>query len=402
MAERMSRILDIAAKDLVQLVRDRKVFLFLLIMPISFTLLFGYAFGGFGGPGDPRIPVGFLNQDDHWVSTRLHEILGASEVVRLETLPARTEDELMAAVADEQLAAALIIPRGYGHAALEGRLPRLVLIADTGTAAGKSIESEAVAASQRLDSALQTALIVEDLAGRQAPFDFVFSKALAGWDDPPITVEVTASEASRRTNSRDNPLANTAPGFMLQFAIAGLLTSAQLMVNERKTHSLQRLLTTATARVHILLGHYAAILTMLLGQFLVLLTFGHLVLGVRYLDAPVATLLVALTAALCIAGLGLLIGSVARTEEQAVIFSLVPMFLLAGLGGAWVPLEVTGATFQLVGHLSPIAWALDGFRAITVRGLGVGAVLLPCAALICYAALFLGLAAWRFQRMQEQ
>lgn len=397
----MSRILDIAAKDLLQLVRDRKVFLFLLIMPISFTLLFGYASGGFGGPGDPRLPVGFLNQDDHWVSDKLREILDSSTVVRLETLPARTPDELMAAVADDQLAAGLIIPPGYGHAALEGRVPRLILIADTGTASGKSIESEAVAASQRLDSALQTALIVDDIAGRLAPFDYVFSKALSGWDDPPITVQVTASEASRRTNSRDNPLAHTAPGFMLQFAIAGLLTSAQLMVNERKTHALQRLLTTATARLHILLGHYSAILTMILGQFLVLLTFGHLVLGVRYLDAPAATLLVAVAAALCIAGLGLLIGSVARTEEQAVIFSLVPMFLLAGLGGAWVPLEVTGATFRIVGHLSPVAWALDGFKAITVRGLGLAAVLLPCAALVAYALLFLGLAAWRFQRMQE-
>jgi ABC-2 type transport system permease protein len=229
----------------------------------------------------------------------------------------------------------------------------------------------------------------------------VFSKALSGWDDPPIRVQVTASEASRRTNSRDNPLAHTAPGMMLQFSIAGLLTSAQLMVNERKSHALQRLLTTATARLHILLGHYSAILTMILGQFIVLLTFGHFVLGVRYLDAPVATLLVAVAAALCIAGLGLLIGSVARTEEQAVIFSLVPMFLLAGLGGAWVPLEVTSATFQIVGHLSPVAWALDGFKAVTVRGLGLEAVLLPCAALVAYALLFLSLAAWRFQRMQE-
>ena len=43
----MRRILDIAAKDLLQLLRDRKTFLFLLIMPILFTFLFGYAFGGF-------------------------------------------------------------------------------------------------------------------------------------------------------------------------------------------------------------------------------------------------------------------------------------------------------------------------------------------------------------------
>ena len=40
----MIRILDIALKDLRQLMRERETFLFLLLMPIIFTLLFGYAF----------------------------------------------------------------------------------------------------------------------------------------------------------------------------------------------------------------------------------------------------------------------------------------------------------------------------------------------------------------------
>jgi len=113
-------------------------------------------------------------------------------------------------------------------------------------------------------------------------------------------------------------------------------------------------------------------------------------------------LLVAFSSALCIAGMGLLIGIMARSEEQAIIFSLIPMFILAGLGGAWVPLEVTGAVFQTIGHLSPVAWALDGFKNVIVRGLGVESVLLPAAALIGYAILFFGLATWRFWVSEER
>jgi ABC-2 type transport system permease protein len=110
---------------------------------------------------------------------------------------------------------------------------------------------------------------------------------------------------------------------------------------------------------------------------------------------------VAFTAALCIAALGLLIGTLARSEEQAIIFSLVPMFVLAGLGGAWVPLEVTGPTFAAIGHLSPVAWAMDGFKNVSLRGLGVEGVLLPAVALAGYAILFFVIAAWRFQQSQE-
>jgi ABC-2 type transport system permease protein len=100
--------------------------------------------------------------------------------------------------------------------------------------------------------------------------------------------------------------------------------------------------------------------------------------------------------------MGLLIGVLAKSEEQAIIFSLVPMFLLAGLGGAWVPLEATGPAFQAIGHVSPVAWAMDGFKNVIARGLGLGSVLLPASALIGYGVLFFGIAVWRFWTSEER
>jgi len=73
------------------------------------------------------------------------------------------------------------------------------------------------------------------------------------------------------------------------------------------------------------------------------------------------------------------------------------MFVFAGLGGAWVPLEVTGATFQAIGHITPVAWAMDAFKGILLRGLDVRGVLVPAAALIGYAILFFALSGWRFK-----
>jgi ABC-2 type transport system permease protein len=123
---------------------------------------------------------------------------------------------------------------------------------------------------------------------------------------------------------------------------------------------------------------------------------------VDYLRVPAATLLVAFTAALCISALGLLIGILAKSEEQAITFSLVPMFVFAGLGGAWVPLEFTGKTFQTIGHVSPVAWGMDGFENIVARGLGFESVLLPALALTGYAIFFFVLAAWRLHVSQEK
>jgi ABC-2 type transport system permease protein len=399
----MTRIFDIAFKDLLQLARDFKTFMFLLLMPVLFTFLFGYAFGGFSGGGsDSRLPVGYLDQDDTWLSDALRDQLADSDVVRLDEDPSRTYPDLELLVAEGDLAAVIIVPDRYGATFLKGKNARLIVIADTSTTAWTTVEAELMATISRLDSAVRTATILEEIDAERMPFYYAFEQSLEAWDEPPIAVVETTSSAVEASDASSGALAHTSPGMMLQFAIAGLLTSAQVIVTERKSRTLQRLLTTAARRFDILLGHYLAIFTLIFSQFMVLIAFGQFILKVNYLRVPQATLLVAFCAALCISAMGLLIGVLARSEEQAITFSLIPMFLLSGLGGAWVPLEVTGETFAQIGHLSPVAWAMDGFKNISIRGLGFDSVLLPAAALTAYAVIFFTLAVWRLSAAEEK
>jgi ABC-2 type transport system permease protein len=399
----MNRIFDIAGKDLLQILRDRKTFLFLLIMPIAFTLFFGLAFGGFTKSStDNRLPVGYLDQDNGNLSSDLKSLLANSTVIRLDEDPARSETDLNQLVSDEKLAAALIIPAGYSQSVQDGTLLKLIFIADPSKPAASTIESDILAAANRLTSAVRTAHIVARTTGDPSTFDSALDEALAAWQNPPIQMEVTSSAAIKTLNQNVMSMAHTSPGMMLQFAIAGLMTAAAIIVSERKTRSLQRLLTTATSRVHILIGHYLAIFALIFGQFVILITFGQLILKVDYLRIPLATLLVAVAAAACISAMGLLIGVLAKSEEQATIFVMIPMFVLSGLGGAWMPLEYTGAAFQSIGHVSPVAWAMDGFKNIVARGLDFNSVLLPAAALAGYALFFFILAAWRFRASEER
>jgi len=399
----MSHILDIALKDLRQLTRERETFLFLLLMPIVFTLIFGYAFGGFGSrEEDPRLPVGFLDEDASPISLEMQGLLERSEVFRLEEDPSRTLEELERLVADEKLAGAVLIPPGFGEAAASGSFLPVTIFADPTSSAGSAVQAEATVAAQRIWSAVQTARIVVEVSGDPGGFEAAMAAALSAWADPPITMHESTSASIRPMDNRQLSLGHTAPAMMVQFAMAAPMTAGQVIVNERKCRAFQRLLTTATPRYSIMLGHFLAMLALILAQFTLLVGFAQLALGVDYLHAPGASLLMALATAICVASMGMLIGVLARSDDQAVIFSLVPMFILSGLGGAWVPLEFTGPTFQAIGHVSPIAWALDGFKNIVSRGLGIGSVLLPCAALLGYAAVFFSLAAWRFRAIQDR
>jgi len=184
---------------------------------------------------------------------------------------------------------------------------------------------------------------------------------------------------------------------MVQFAVFGLITSAMVLVLERKSGALQRLLTAPIGRATVIGGHVIAMFAVVFIQEALLVAVGQLVFGVDYLQAPLATLLIVAALSLWAASLGLLIGALARKDEQVITWSLIAMFLFAALGGAWFPLDVAGRTFAALGHLMPTAWAMDGLQNIVVRGQGLDADLLPAGVLLAYAAAFFGVAVWRFR-----
>ncbi len=406
------RLLDLAIKDLTQTVRDWKAAFFLLIMPIIFTLLFGFLFSDMGGEEDPRLPVGFLNRDEgSVVSEQLLDLLDGSDAIRPVLLEDVTEERALEMVVEEELAGVVVVPDGYGAEVLAGEIVELVILLDPSTIAGTTAQRAIQAALTRLMGAVETAQLsaevvaaqdgFADATERQAFLEETLIAAVAAWEEPAVRVAETqtgAAEEDEASPAEDvNPYSHSSPGMMVQFAIAGLIGSAEIIVAERKSKALRRLLTTAIPRISIILGHYLAIFVLICGQLVLLVGFGALVLGLDYLEAPLATLLIMVTMAMWVAALGLLIGIMAKSSEQAVIFSMIPMFVLSALGGAWMPLEGTSETFQTVGHLLPSAWAIEGFKNILIRGQGLASARLPAGIMLGFAALFFALAVWRFR-----
>jgi ABC-2 type transport system permease protein len=405
------RILDIALKDLLQIVRDWKAAFFLLVMPIVFTLIFGFAFGGFGSPdeqADHRLVVGYVNQDDGKLGEMFFTLLNNSTAIRPVSLAENTDmADWEKMVAEDELAAAIVIPAGYSEAVYAEETVRLTTILKSDTSAGATAQNGIQAAANRLANSAAAAIFstqayakqtsFDDAAAQQSYFNQALDLAMAAWSEPPLILEVVQTGQGEEESEPENAFAHSSVGMMLQFGLAGLISAATVLVMERKSGSLQRLLTTATSRVDILLGHFLAMCLMILIQFAILITFSQVLLDVAYFSAPLATLVMALAATFFAASLGILIGTIAKNEEQVVMFSLIPMFILSGLGGAWVPLEFTSESFQTIGHFTPLAWAMDGFQNIISRGMGLESVLLPASILLGYAALCFVLAAWRFR-----
>lgn len=401
------RILDITLKDLSQIVRDWKMSLFLVVMPFMFTLFFSATSAP--AEADARLPVGVVNHDpDGVLSARLIETFEGSQAIRIVSLKEAEASQVDSLIEKETYAAIVIIPEGYSRQILAGEDIRPEVIAVSDRPAGHSAVTAIRGDIKRVLSAVQSAQLSTEVADSRQPFagdaarqaylEEGISLANTAWDNPPISTDMKAATRIATESQRStNPAAQSSPGMIVMFAVFGLITSATVLVAERKSQALQRMLTTPVRRWEIIAGHLLAMALVTFLQQAVLVGLGQFLLGVDYLSAPVGILLVMAALALWTASLGLLISTLAKGEEQVIIWAMIAMFLFSALGGAWFPLEFAGKAFSTIGHLTPTAWAMDGFQNIVLRGGGNGSVLMPVGILMAYAAAFFGLAVWRFR-----
>jgi ABC-2 type transport system permease protein len=395
------RLLSIALKDLAQILKDWKSGLYLIAMPLAFTLFFGLVVNS--PAKDPRMKIGWIDGGQAGETAALiRETLAGSPDVLLVDAEAGQVDRI---VRGGKLAAVVIVPEGYESGASDGSAA-LTVVADSGSVAGRAAAEAARTAADRVLGAAQAARLSlegapqpvrEDPSARAAFLRDRTRLALEAWKEPRIAVAVeTAGQGTRKVEASAGFL-QSSPGMIVQFAIYGLIASAMILVLERKSKALQRMLTTPVSAASIVSGHVLAMFVVVFIQQAILVACGQFVFHVDYLRQPVGVLLMMASLGLWTACLGLLIGALAKKEEQVIVFVMAAMFLFSALGGAWFPLEIAGRTFAAIGHLLPSAWAMDGFQNLVLRGLGIGSTLLPAGILLGYAAVFFGLAVWRFR-----
>jgi ABC-2 type transport system permease protein len=128
-----------------------------------------------------------------------------------------------------------------------------------------------------------------------------------------------------------------------------------------------------------------------------LLFVGWILFGVHWGD-PLAVALIVGLLALAYAGASFLIGTWARTQEQAIATAIVVGIGAGMLGGCVYPLDVVDSTVRNVGHAVPQAWAMDGFIKLIYHQEGLLGVLPEIGVLAGFALALCGLALWRDAR----
>jgi ABC-2 type transport system permease protein len=206
-----------------------------------------------------------------------------------------------------------------------------------------------------------------------ANIDFLGSSSLIKFTETSINLD--------KGGIKPNAVEHNLPSWTL-FAIFFIVIPLSInLVKEKNQGTYIRLRTLPISKFQIMMSKIIVYLVVCMVQFFLMLLVGIYLfpaMGLPNLNIEgklINMSIVALFAGLAAIGFGVLIGTIAKTHEQAAPFGATSVVILAAVGGLWFPVFAMPESMQTMAKISPMNWGLEGFYDVLLRDVGLLALL---------------------------
>ncbi|MBL8102142.1 MAG: ABC transporter permease, partial [Anaerolineales bacterium] len=320
-----SRLFSIIRKEFIQILRDPRTLVLIILMPIMQLFLLGYA----ATTDVKNISMGVWDQSQ---STQSRSLLDAFRVANYFSIDyaISSADEYTALIESGKIRAVLVIPPDYDVRLLEGKA-QVSLILDGSDA---TVGGTALSVAKLIGQSYATKVLTEQAALTGRPSSFT----------PPLDV---------RTQVWYNPDLIAAyfnvPGVigMILYFITALLT-ASAIVRERERGTIEQLIVTPIRSWELVVGKILPYAILAFIDTLEILVIGH-----WWFKVPVRGdlgLVFALSGLFVISslGIGLFASTIANTQQEAFITVMVTMLPTIFLSGFFFPIAAMPKFLQYV------------------------------------------------------
>lgn len=187
------------------------------------------------------------------------------------------------------------------------------------------------------------------------------------------------------------------PSLAVLFSLLSVQHVATGFFRDRQWHTWGRLRAAPVSLPALLLGKCATAVLAQLLQLTIVLGGGALLYGFAPTGSWGALSVVVLLFSLTMVCFGAFVVAVSRTLEQALTIAALGGIVLAGIGGAFGPVDLLPSWAQAVAPASPASWTLDAVRALVLDGAGWSAIAPQLLALAAFAAAFAAASALAFR-----
>ena len=353
----MTRPIYIALIELKRYLADRGDLAFSLALPI---VLFALMYAAFGQDIQFSGTAHIIDQDRAQRSRDLVSRLKQSDVVDVELHTLEDADD---ALDRSAILSAIVIPAGF-TSALDAGEPVALTFKRRGSGGdeGQIVASIVSSVARDMAGQAQTRRMVRDELADSIAADAEIDRKLASLFDqaretPPVAVEIRTIGGS--VDFVDRML----PGIVVMFLLFAVTLGAQTLVEERRTGTLERLMTTRLGVNQLFAGKFLASLARATLQALILLSLGFAILRVAGPWVFVQIMIFILFVAAAVSAVGLVIGAVARTRDQAAWFAVFFTMFMTIFGGTFFDVGDTGP-LAVLSKITLNRYAIDAMVAI--------------------------------------
>ncbi len=405
---------------------NRRALIMSLVAPILIASFFGFLFNTGSSSKAARLPMVLIDADQSALSKKIVAAMTKEETLELRPL---NEADALAQLRAGKIRALAVLPQAFGDQAVgaffsPGAKPVVELRFDPSQAMVlpllrgvltqhimQAVSAEAFGGASGLKAvrAVREALAMDPSVPADARSDLIglfeavervqqrtaTSGAESGLapslGQPFVTREMAVTSGS---NSKYNSYAHSFAGMGVQFILMLGVELGVGLLMMRRMGLWQRLRAAPLSRATLLGSRTLSSTVIAAALMLAVFVAGMLLFGVRIEGSLLGFLGLALTFGLLTATFGLLIAAIGRSPEATRGLAIVATLLMVMLGGAWVPSFVFPEWLQTISLVVPTRWAVDGFDAMSWRGLPFSESLAPMAVMLGFSLLF-GLIAWR-------
>jgi len=386
-------------KEFLLLIRDIGGIAVLFLMPLLLLVVITLVQDStFKTINDVKIPVLLVDNDNGEVSKSIVDNLSESNSFEIKQI--LSEQDAKEAVFSGKYKLAVVIPQNLSsqlqkkvNQNVEGILAKFGMEGDSLNHSQEKFEQQEIrlyfdpAAQMSFKSSVKNGIDKMISAIEAERIYKTFQAELDEDDEGPLFDTqslITFKEINPAKDNEEiipNSAQHNVPAWTL-FAIFFIVVPLSInLVQEKNLGTFVRLRTNPVSYATVLGGKTIVYLMVCLIQFALILLVGIYLfplMGLPKVEVagklPIL-FLVAFFAGLAAIGLGLLLGTVARTQEQAAPFGSILVVILAAIGGIWVPVFVMPKTMQLLSKISPMNWGLEAFYDVFLRNLSLRHIL---------------------------
>ncbi|MDH5615626.1 MAG: ABC transporter permease [Acidimicrobiia bacterium] len=374
----------IARKDLKQRLRDRSAYIIGIVAPLGLALVFGFVLNPLSGYEFDATyavadldggPVSRIFVDNVLTNAEGIEVVEVASVAEAEAL-VDTEVTPLGGADDTNTAdAAIIFPVGFSDDVQSERPVTIRVIGNQGSETDAGIAVALVEGyASELTSVRVAVATVENLVGGEV------DRLATGVEVLQTPNPVTLRDDTASTKQLDG-VTFYAAGMAIFFLFFTVQSGITGLLEERRTGTLARLLSSPITRASVLAGKMLSSFVVGLVSMVVLFVATTFAVDADW-GPPIGVGLLILAAIVAALGIVSLLAGFARSAEQAAATGSMVGMVLGFLGGTFFDVSQAGGILATLRFATPHGWFMQGLADLRSDDLGV--IVVPVLAMVAF------------------